>query len=88
MNAAGSDPLLLARCHIAMADIVPEGAEESLAHAQAAVQLLEQVTGPPSALLSTALKLIAITSYGSVTGCRSRTSSEPRTSIPLPTRSR
>jgi DNA-binding CsgD family transcriptional regulator len=59
MSAAGSDPLLLARCHVALADIVPDSAADSLAHAQAAVLLLEQVTEPPPALLSTALKLIA-----------------------------
>jgi DNA-binding CsgD family transcriptional regulator len=58
-SAAGSDPLLLARCHVALADIAPEGAAESLAHAQAAVELLERVAEPPPALLSAALKLIA-----------------------------
>ncbi len=59
MSAAGSDPLLLARCHVAIADIVPAGVEASLAHAHAAVELLERVAEPPPALLSTALKLIA-----------------------------
>jgi DNA-binding CsgD family transcriptional regulator len=59
MTEAGSDPLLRAGCHVALADIGPAGAAESLAAAQAAVTLLEGMSDPPPALLSTALKLIA-----------------------------
>jgi DNA-binding CsgD family transcriptional regulator len=59
MSEAGSDPLLRAGCHVALADIGPAGAAESLASAQAAVTLLEGMSDPPPALLSTALKLIA-----------------------------
>jgi DNA-binding CsgD family transcriptional regulator len=59
MSEAGSDPLLRAGCHVAVADICPADAAESLAEAQAAVTLLEGMPEPPPALLSTALKLIA-----------------------------
>jgi DNA-binding CsgD family transcriptional regulator len=59
MSEAGSDPLLTARCHVALADISPTSVAESLGHATAAVDLLEGMADPPPALLSTALKLIA-----------------------------
>jgi DNA-binding CsgD family transcriptional regulator/tetratricopeptide (TPR) repeat protein len=59
MNESGSDPLLMARCHVAFADQVLADAAESLAEARAAVGLLETMAEPPAALLSTALKLIA-----------------------------
>jgi DNA-binding CsgD family transcriptional regulator len=59
MDSAGTDALLLARCHVAFADQVLADAAESLAEARAAVALLSSVPEPPTALLSTALKLIA-----------------------------
>jgi DNA-binding CsgD family transcriptional regulator len=59
MTEAKSDPLLRARCHVAFADQVLADAAESLAEARAAVELLKDVPEPPTALLSTALKLIA-----------------------------
>jgi DNA-binding CsgD family transcriptional regulator len=59
MAAAGGDPLLQARCHIAFADQVLADAPESLAAARAAVDLLEGMPEAPTQLLSTGLKLIA-----------------------------
>jgi DNA-binding CsgD family transcriptional regulator len=56
---AGEDPLLLARCYLALADMTTGTASESLAQAKSAVAMLERVTEPPTELLSSALKVTA-----------------------------
>lgn len=56
---AGDEPLLLARCYLALADMTSGTAAASLAQAQTAVALLEKVTAPPIELLSSALKVTA-----------------------------
>jgi DNA-binding CsgD family transcriptional regulator/tetratricopeptide (TPR) repeat protein len=57
---AGTDPLLLARCHVTFADTCPSGAAVDLMHAQSAVALLESIDAPPSDLLSSALANLAV----------------------------
>ena len=59
LGEAGDDPLLLARCHLALADMTAGPAAVSLEQARAAVALLEQVADPPTELLSSALKVTA-----------------------------
>ena len=59
LDEAGEDPLLLARCQLALADMTTGPAAVSLGQARAAVALLEQVDDPPTELLSSALKVTA-----------------------------
>jgi DNA-binding CsgD family transcriptional regulator/tetratricopeptide (TPR) repeat protein len=56
---AGTDPLLLSRCYLALADMTTGTATASLAQAHTAVALLEQVDSPPLELLASALKVTA-----------------------------
>jgi DNA-binding CsgD family transcriptional regulator len=56
---AGSDTLLLARCHATYAENSPSGAAADLLHAQQAVALLDSLDDPPSDVLASALTNIA-----------------------------
>jgi DNA-binding CsgD family transcriptional regulator len=56
---AGNDRLLLARCHATFADTCPSGAAIDLFHAEAAVELLENMPDPPGGLLASALTNVA-----------------------------
>ena len=57
---AGTDQLLLARCHATYAETSPSGPAVDLRHAQTAVELLEALESPPSDLLSNALANVAL----------------------------
>jgi DNA-binding CsgD family transcriptional regulator len=57
---AGDDLLLLARCHATFAETSPSGAHADLVHAQSAVRLLQEISSPPSDLLSNALTNLAL----------------------------
>jgi DNA-binding CsgD family transcriptional regulator len=59
LDEAGEDALLLARCHLALADMTTGPATVSLGQARTAVALLEQIDDPPTELLSSALKVTA-----------------------------
>jgi DNA-binding CsgD family transcriptional regulator len=60
IEEAGSDVLLLGRCHAAYADNSPSGPAVDLEHAETAVALLEGLPSPPSDLLSNALTSVAM----------------------------
>ena len=59
MREAGSDRLLLARCHAALADLAPYDAPRLLGHARTAVELMEQGDDALPGLLASALKNVA-----------------------------
>ncbi len=59
MIEAGDDALLLARCHVTLADTSPSGAIEDLFHAQRAMDLLESMDDAPADLLANAITNVA-----------------------------
>jgi DNA-binding CsgD family transcriptional regulator len=59
MIEAGTDQLLVARCHAALADLASDDAGQLLSHARAAVELMEQRADAPPDVLASALKNVA-----------------------------
>jgi DNA-binding CsgD family transcriptional regulator len=59
MREAGSDRVLTARGHAALADLAPYDAEELLGHARTAVELMGEGDDAPPEVLASALKNVA-----------------------------
>ena len=59
MREAGSDRMLVARCHAAVADLAPYAAAELLGHARTAVELMGEGDDAPPDVLASALKNVA-----------------------------
>ena len=59
MREAGSDRMLMARCHAAVADMAPYAAAELLGHARTAVELMGEGDDAPPDVLASALKNVA-----------------------------